>query len=128
MQRWIKLEEVGLAALAVWLFLQLDLAWWWLAVLFFAPDLSMVGYLAGPQVGALAYNVVHHRALAVVVILAGALLGSQWTQGIGLILLAHSSFDRALGYGLKYPDAFNHTHLGWIGKNRPGASTASEAG
>jgi uncharacterized protein YbjT (DUF2867 family) len=24
--------------------------------------------------------------------------------------------DRVLGYGLKYPDAFKHTHLGTIGK------------
>jgi hypothetical protein len=31
-------------------------------------------------------------------------------------LLGHSSFDRVLGYGLKYDDDFKHTHLGWIGK------------
>jgi hypothetical protein len=37
---------------------------------------------------------------------------------LGLIFLAHSSFDRAAGYGLKYFDGFNHTHLGWIGKNK----------
>jgi hypothetical protein len=37
---------------------------------------------------------------------------------LGLIFLAHSSFDRAAGYGLKYFDGFNHTHLGYIGKNR----------
>jgi hypothetical protein len=24
--------------------------------------------------------------------------------------------DRILGYGLKYPDAFQHTHLGIIGQ------------
>ena len=33
-----------------------------------------------------------------------------------LIWLAHIGFDRALGYGLKHPSAFQHTHLGLIGK------------
>jgi hypothetical protein len=31
-------------------------------------------------------------------------------------LFCHSSLDRVLGYGLKYPDAFQNTHLGRIGK------------
>jgi hypothetical protein len=26
--------------------------------------------------------------------------------------------DRLFGYGLKYPDAFTHTHLGTIGKSK----------
>ena len=26
--------------------------------------------------------------------------------------------DRMFGYGLKYDDAFKHTHLGWIGGQR----------
>jgi hypothetical protein len=34
----------------------------------------------------------------------------------GIILFGHSAMDRALGYGLKYPDSFQHTHLGWVGK------------
>jgi hypothetical protein len=37
-------------------------------------------------------------------------------QLIGVILLGHSSLDRALGYGLKYEDSFQNTHLGRIGK------------
>jgi hypothetical protein len=28
--------------------------------------------------------------------------------------------DRIFGYGLKYPDAFQHTHLGWIGGAKKG--------
>jgi hypothetical protein len=31
-------------------------------------------------------------------------------------LFGHSNMDRLLGYGLKYPDAFQNTHLGVIGK------------
>jgi hypothetical protein len=30
---------------------------------------------------------------------------------LGLIWLAHIGIDRALGYGLRYPDAFRETHL-----------------
>ncbi|MFO7892188.1 MAG: DUF4260 family protein [Longimicrobiales bacterium] len=28
---------------------------------------------------------------------------------------AHIGMDRALGFGLKGPDAFQQTHLGWVG-------------
>jgi len=30
----------------------------------------------------------------------------------------HVAVDRALGYGLKFNDDFQHTHLGWIGNKR----------
>ncbi len=35
-----------------------------------------------------------------------------------LIWTAHISFDRLLGYGLKYPTKFGDTHLGPIGRDR----------
>ncbi len=35
---------------------------------------------------------------------------------IGAVLLAHTGIDRVLGYGLKYPTAFQDTHLGRIGR------------
>jgi hypothetical protein len=37
---------------------------------------------------------------------------------VALIFLAHSTFDRVAGYGLKYFDSFDHTHLGWVGKSK----------
>jgi hypothetical protein len=36
---------------------------------------------------------------------------------IALIWTAHISFDRALGYGLKYFSAFGDTHLGQLRRN-----------
>lgn len=36
--------------------------------------------------------------------------------------MAHSTFDRVLGYGLKYPDSFKHTSIGYIG-NTPSENT-----
>jgi hypothetical protein len=38
--------------------------------------------------------------------LAGLLLASQEWMLAGLVLFGHSGMDRALGYGLKYPDDF----------------------
>ena len=116
MKNLLRLEELFLGLLAFFLFRPLNIAWWWFALLFLAPDLGMLGYLAGPRVGAFTYNLVHHKALAVAAYIAGAWLGSPVLQFAGLIILAHSSFDRVLGYGLKYPDAFQHTHLGMIGR------------
>ena len=116
MKNLLRLEELFLTILAIFLFRPLNIAWRWFALLFLAPDLGMLGYLAGPRVGALTYNLIHHKAVAVAAYIAGAWLGSPALQFAGLIILAHSSLDRVLGYGLKYPDAFQHTHLGMIGR------------
>ncbi len=116
MKKLIVLEELFLVLLAIFLFRNLGYDWWWFAIFFLAPDLSMVGYLAGPRAGAITYNFVHHKALAISLYVGGLLLANPLLQFVGLILLAHSSFDRVFGYGLKYPDGFQHTHLGMIGR------------
>ncbi len=115
MKTLTRTEELFLAILAFYLFLSLPIHWWWFFVLLLAPDLSMVGYVLGPRVGAATYNTVHHRAVSVALFIVGAALHAPWLQAAGLILFGHSSLDRVLGYGLKYPDAFQHTHLGMIG-------------
>ena len=111
MKTVIRFEEVALVLLSIWLFGALDYAWWWFLLLFLAPDLAMIGYVAGPGAGAIAYNLAHHKGIAIGLYLLGAVLGNQPLQLFGLIMLAHSSFDRVLGYGLKHFDSFNHTHL-----------------
>jgi hypothetical protein len=116
MKRLIMLEELLLAALSFYLFLALDYAWWWFFLLLLTPDLGMLGYLLGPKVGAWTYNITHHKGVAVALFLLGGTLGVQWLQLVGLIVLGHSSLDRVFGYGLKYTDAFQHTHLGRIGR------------
>ena len=46
---------------------------WLLAIpLLLVPDLSTIGYLRGPRLGALTYNVVHNWALGLVVLGVGA--------------------------------------------------------
>ncbi len=115
MKTLLKLEEFLLLGLSLFLFSQLDYGWGWFALLFFAPDLSMVGYLANPRLGAWTYNLVHHKGVAVAVYVLGVALSVPWLMFAGTILLGHASFDRVFGYGLKHEDAFRNTHLGVIG-------------
>jgi hypothetical protein len=116
MKNVLRLEEVGILALSVYLSNFLPYAWWWYWVLFLAPDIGLTGYAVNPRAGALIYNLFHHKGIAVLIYITGLSTGSHELQFTGLLLLGHSSFDRILGYGLKYADNFHNTHLGLIGK------------
>ena len=91
--------------------------WWLYAVLFLAPDLSFLGYLAGPRVGAIVYNAAHSEIIPLAMILAGFGFAPPLLLSIAIIWLAHIGFDRTLGYGLKYQAGFGFTHLGRIGRD-----------
>ncbi len=122
MKTLLRLEDAAIAVFAAVLFLMTGFAWWWLGVLFLVPDVSMVGYAASPRVGAAVYNVVHHRAIAVGFYCLGVLLRQPVLLAAGSLLLFHSSVDRVLGYGLKYPSSFGDTHLGRSGGNSASGS------
>lgn len=97
--------------------------WGWgvFALWFLAPDLSFLGYLAGPRVGAAAYNTAHAYVGAVACVAAGVVwpgAAPVWVPAAGLIWAAHVGMDRALGFGLKYASGFGATHLGPIGRER----------
>jgi hypothetical protein len=111
---WLRAEGLFTLAVAAALYGISDAAWLWFAVLFFAPDVSFLGYLAGSKVGGAAYNVMHSYVSPLA--LSVALLFSSESVGLPLIWFAHIGFDRALGFGLKYPSAFHDTHLGRIGR------------
>ncbi len=118
MKNLTRLEELSLGLLSFYIFLSLHYAWWWFFLLLLAPDLSMVGYAINPRLGAITYDIVHHRAVSVLLFILGSLLQVQWMQAAALILFGHSSLDRVFGYGLKYTDSFQHTHLGMIGRTQ----------
>jgi hypothetical protein len=115
MKTLLILEKLGLVGLSIFLFARLDFNWWWYPLLFFGPDLSMLAYTAGPRTGAAVYNLVHHQGAAVLLYLLGFFLFIPVLQLAGAVMLGHSVLDRLFGYGLKYSDSFNHTHLGTIG-------------
>ena len=108
------LRTEGLALLigTVWLYFHAGFDWRMFALLFLAPDLSFLGYLAGPRIGALAYNMLHSTDGAIGLGIAGVALNNPLIIAIALIWLAHIGFDRALGFGLKYATGFHDTHLG----------------
>lgn len=91
---------------------------------FLLPDLSMLGYLAGPHVGAVSYNLLHYKAVAIAIGVAGWLLGQPVVLLAGTVLLFHSALDRLLGYGLKYATGFQDTHLGRVGKDQVAVATS----
>lgn len=90
--------------------------WWGALLLFFAPDLSFVGYLKGPKVGATFYNAVHIYGFGAVLFIVGQMAALPLLAAVGALWLAHSGFDRLFGYGLKSPEGFAVTHLGPIGR------------
>jgi hypothetical protein len=104
-------EGAVIAGAALAIYFHAGYAWWLLVALVLAPDLSAVGYLAGPRVGAAAYDAAHTYALAVVLATAGWLVHADLATRLGLIWIVHIGVDRALGYGLKYPTGFKDTHL-----------------
>lgn len=116
MRNLLKLEEAAMFVLGLFAFAVLNLSWWWFVVLLLAPDLSAIGYLAGTRIGAFTYNLAHHKGVAILLYLLGVVFYLQPFALAGIILFAHSSLDRVLGFGLKYPDSFQNTHLGLIGK------------
>jgi hypothetical protein len=127
MKNLLRLEESAQFLICLWALALFDVPWWSYVLLAVGPDVGMLGYLAGPRVGALSYNVLHHKGLALLVLACGwaiantlylpmpAVLDQQVWIPAGLILFGHASMDRMFGFGLKFGDNFHHTHLGWIG-------------
>jgi hypothetical protein len=112
---FLRLESLVVVIAAVALYFHGDYAVWAFLVFLLAPDVSLAGYLAGPRVGAVTYNLAHTYAFPVA-LAAGCLLAGEpgLPVQIALIWAAHIGIDRVLGLGLKYLTAFKDTHLGRI--------------
>ena len=113
----LRLEGLTLFAGMTLLYAVWDGSWWVCAILFLAPDLSFLGYLAGPRLGAIVYNAAHSYMAPMALMTTGFALSSPLVLSIAMIWLAHIGIDRALGYGLKYSAGFGFTHLGRIGRD-----------
>jgi hypothetical protein len=95
MKTALKLEELAQFLFSIYLFTLLPFAWWVYPLFFFAPDLSMLGYLGGPRAGAIVYNLVHRKAISLALIAVGFSWLSQSFPRRG-DHLRHSSLDRVL--------------------------------
>lgn len=109
---YLRVEGLAvLVAASAAYFAVLDGPAWLFVVLLLAPDVSMLGYLGGPRLGAATYNLVH------------IYVGPLGLGGLGLVAVVplavelapiwavHIGLDRALGYGLKLESGFGDTHL-----------------
>jgi len=110
--RWIlHAEGAAIFLLALFFYQQGHFHWWLFALLFLAPDLFMLGYLANVKLGAALYNLVHTLVGPLCFFVAAWVLPAPQLMPYALIWLAHLGFDRMLGFGLKYPTQFRDTHL-----------------
>jgi len=127
MKNLLRLEEFAQFLVCLLALVMHDVPWWAYLLLVIGPDIGMLGYLVNVRVGAMTYNVLHHKGVAVLV--AAGSFGSEFLNMlaatpniastlliVAIILYGHASMDRIFGYGLKFGDSFQHTHLGWIGK------------
>jgi hypothetical protein len=107
----LRLEGAAVLIGSVIAYSQLQASGWLFALLILAPDLSMLGYVAGVKIGSAIYNVVHIDVWPMALIVYGLTASSAGVIPIGLIWLAHIGGDRLLGFGLKYPTEFKDTHV-----------------
>ena len=112
----LRAEGAAIFALSLLLYAKVGLSWWLVAVLFLAPDVSLLGYLGGTRTGAIVYNAAHTLVGPLALSAAGLLLPAFILVPLALIWTAHIGFDRMLGYGLKYGAGFGATHLGPVGR------------
>lgn len=112
--RWIlRAEGLLYVVISVVLYQHLKFSWadfaWW----FLLPDIALLVYVfCTDRAGMLAYNATHSSIGAAIVGVIGTIWGNPMYWQISLIWFAHVGFDRALGYGLKFPLGFRVTHLG----------------
>lgn len=130
MRYFVKLEYIFASILVALFYLLVgEFDWWWLIVLFPLFDISLVGYMMNPRVGAITYNIVHSFA-------GPAILACVYVVTVGhtaadearvftsdslllftiLVWIFHICVDRALGFGMKHVEGAGYTHLGKVGK------------
>lgn len=110
----LRAEGVAVLAASVVLYGLVGGSWWLFALLLLVPDGAMLGYLAGPRVGAVVYNVFHGYPLPAALGVSGLVAGAPLVTAVALVWFAHIGMDRVLGYGLKYASGFKDTHLGRV--------------
>lgn len=108
---FLRIEGLTVLVLALAGYFTLGGPIWLLLVLALAPDLSMLGYLAGPRIGSVTYNVVHTYTLPLALGAFAVFADAQLAVLVALIWAGHIGVDRLFGYGLKFESGFKQTHL-----------------
>jgi Domain of unknown function (DUF4260) len=125
---WLRGEAAVLLAGSLIAYSGTRQPWWLVPLVVLLPDLAMAGYLAGTRAGAVSYNLAHATPLPAVMVVLGWWQHRPLILALGLVWLAHIGLDRLLGYGLKYGDNFQHTHLGRLGGDGQGRTSRPRNG
>src|ERR1700685_3734686 len=81
--------------------------WGLFAALFLVPDFSLAGYLLpNRRIAAFLYNAIHSYMLPILLALTAWQRTDVRLGQIAAIWISHIAFDRLLGFGLKYREAF----------------------
>lgn len=112
----LRAEGLAVFLLSLFAYAKLGSGWGLFALLFFIPDLFLLGYALGGRAGAILYNAAHSYIGALLCLASGVYFSLPTAVSAGIIWVAHIAFDRMLGYGLKYEKGFRFTHLGKIGR------------
>ena len=115
---WLRIEAAALLTGALIAYSTTGQHWWLVPVVVLLPDLAMTGYVAGTRIGAFVYNLAHATPVPALVIGLGWCQHRPLVLGLGLVWLAHIGLDRLMGYGLKYGDQVQLTHLGMLGVDK----------
>jgi len=110
-RNFLRVEGLAVLGIALAGYFRLGGSVWLLVILALAPDLSMIGYLAGTRVGSLSYNVIHTYTLPLALGSLGFWADIRMALLVALIWAGHIGADRLVGYGLKFESGFNNTHL-----------------
>ena len=110
----LRLEGLVVLAVALTLYATWGYNWSTFAWLILVPDISFVPYLIDKRLGSITYNLFHTYTFPLTLALISLLMDMPLGLQIALIWFAHIGVDRLIGYGLKYPDSFHHTHLGRV--------------
>ena len=114
----LRLEGLAAAVVSALFYAHTGASWWLFAALWLLPDLSMLGYLGGPRLGARIYNAIHSYVTPATLAAMAILVEESRFVAVRLIWINHIGVDRLMGYGLKYPQGFGFTHLGRVGRGK----------
>ncbi|MEI5990679.1 hypothetical protein A5881_002184 [Enterococcus termitis] len=107
----LQIENGALFLVALTLYIKLGFPILYFFLFLLLPDVTMVGYLKNPAVGAKIYNVGHNLIFPALLSFIYLFTHTSLLLAIAIVWFAHVFMDRAMGYGLKYPDEFKHTHI-----------------
>ncbi len=107
----LRLESLCFFLINLYIYHYLGKGWVLFILLFFIPDLSILMYIFDKKIGAIFYNLFHTYIWFFLLLVIGFIMKNNLIVSFGVIYGSHISFDRMIGYGLKYNDSFKNTHL-----------------